>query len=164
MSKAMLNKPTIRLADEADEPAIIALIHALNLLEAGLCADRRTDFAAAEECYAAIMARIASDGGALVVACEGDAILGVLSLAFATDEPFVQADLRRYGVVTDLLVAQAHRNRGIGRTLLAEAERRTKAEGHARLMIGVLSANREALDSYERLGFAPYMVTLAKNL
>jgi ribosomal protein S18 acetylase RimI-like enzyme len=159
-----MSKPMIRLADEADESAIVALIHSLNLHEAGLCADRREDFAAAEECYTAIRVRIAGDGGALVVASDGDAILGVLSLAFATDEPFVQADLRRYGVVTDLVVAQAYRNRGIGRMLLAEAERRTKAEGLARLMIGVLSANRAALDSYERSGFAPYMVTLAKDL
>jgi ribosomal protein S18 acetylase RimI-like enzyme len=158
-----VNTLVIRLADEIDKDPIVALIHALNLHEASLCADRRTDLAAAEECYAAIRVRIASDGGALVVASEGDIILGVLSLAFATDEPFVQADLRRYGVVTDLVVAQAHRNRGIGRMLLAEAERRTKAEGLARLMIGVLSANRSALDSYERSGFAPHMVTLVKD-
>jgi len=159
-----MNKANIRLADDADRNAIVGLIHSLNLHEAALSSDRRTDFAAAEECYTAIKARIARDGGALVVASEGDAILGVLSLAFATDEPFVQADLRRYGVVTDLVVAQAHRNRGIGRMLLAEAERRTKAEGLARLMIGVLSANRSALDTYERSGFAPYMVTLVKDL
>jgi ribosomal protein S18 acetylase RimI-like enzyme len=158
-----MNKLMIRLAEEADERAVIALIHALNLHEAGLCADRRTDPAAAEECYTAIRARIASDGGALVVASEGDAILGVLSLAFAVDEPFVQAHLRRHGVVTDLIVAPAHRSRGIGRMLLAEAERRTKAEGLGRLMIGVLSANHAALDSYERSGFAPHMLTLIKN-
>ncbi|HSP26671.1 MAG TPA: GNAT family N-acetyltransferase [Saliniramus sp.] len=159
-----MSAPTIRLASEADKDAIIALIHALNLYEAELSADRRTDFPAAEECYAAIRARIARDGGALVVACEDEAILGVLSLAFAIDEPFVQADLREYGVVTDLVVSQSHRNRGIGRMLLAEAERRTKERGLARLMIGVLSTNRAALASYEKSGFEPHMVTLSKAL
>lgn len=159
-----MSTPTIRLAGEADRDAIVRLIHALNLLEAKLCADRRTDFAAAKDCYVAIQARIATDGGAVIVACEKDTILGVLSLAFATDEPFVQADLRRYGVVTDLVVADTHRGRGIGRMLLAEAELRTKAHGISRLTIGVLNANRAALASYERSGFAPYMVTLGKNL
>jgi ribosomal protein S18 acetylase RimI-like enzyme len=155
---------TIRLAEGRDKSAIVDLIHALNLFEAGLCADRRTDFSAAEECFEAIEARIARDGGALVVACEDEAILGVLSLAFAVDEPFVQAELRNHGIVMDLVVAQEHRNRGIGRMLLAEAERRTKARGLARLTIGVLSANRAALASYERSGFAPYMIMLNKNL
>lgn len=154
----------IRPAIDSDKGSIVDLIHALNLFEADLCADRRTDFAAAEECYAAIQVRIARDGGALLVACEKDAILGVLSLAFATDEPFVQADLRRYGVVTDLVVAQAHRNRGIGRMLLDEAERLTKEHGLARLLIGVLSANHAALAAYERSGFTPHMLTLGKNL
>jgi ribosomal protein S18 acetylase RimI-like enzyme len=159
-----MSEVSIRLAGATDRNAIVGLIHALNLYEATLSADRRTDFAAAEECYEAIKARIARDGGALVVASEEDAILGVLSLAFAVDEPFVKPELRNFGVVTDLVVAQAHRGRGIGRMLLAEAERRTTAEGRARLLIGVLSTNNAALDSYERSGFTPYMVTLGKNL
>ncbi len=159
-----MSTQTVRPARDADRDAIVELIHALNFYEAALSTNRRTDFAAAEECYEAIKARIARDGGALLVASEGDAILGVLSLAFAVDEPFVTPELRNFGVVTDLVVAQAHRGRGIGHMLLAEAEALTREKGLARLMIGVLNANHAALDSYERAGFAPYMVTLVKDV
>jgi GNAT superfamily N-acetyltransferase len=155
----------IRAARDEDREAIVALIHQLNLHEAALCEDRRTDYAAAEECFEAIWVRIARDGGALVVAVdEDDAPLGVLSLAFATDKPFVREELRRYGVVTDLVVAETHRGSGIGRMLLAEAEERVRREGLSRLLIGVLGANAQALASYRATGFADYMLMLAKDL
>jgi len=90
-----MSAPTIRLATDDDRDGVIALIHALNLHEATLSADRRTDEAAAQECHAAITERIASYGGALLVADRDGKLVGVLALAFATDEPFVVPELRR---------------------------------------------------------------------
>jgi ribosomal protein S18 acetylase RimI-like enzyme len=155
----------IRPAEERDRAAIVDLIHALNLHEATLCADRRTDFAAAQECYDAVRARIARDGGALFMACSAqDEPLGFISLAFATDEPFVREALRRYGMVTDLVVAPAHRGAGIGRRLIAAAEERVREEGVARLQIGVLAANEDAAASYRAAGYGPHMLMLEKYL
>ena len=159
-----MKQPVIRPATSADREGVIGLIHALNLHEAALSADRRTDRAAAGECHAAIVARIAKDDGALLVACIDADIVGVLALVFATDEPFVVPELRQYGLVTDLVVASAHRGAGIGRRLLGEAERLTRASGSRRLLIGALAANRDALAAYEASGFAAHMVTLAKEL
>lgn len=154
---------TIRLATDDDRDGVIALIHVLNLFEADLSPDRRTDVAAAEECYAAITARMACDGGALIVVVEGAALMGVLALTHATDEPFVRPDLRRYGLVTDLVVAQEHRGRGIGRMLLREAEARTRASGLKRLQICALAANHAALEAYEACGFSAHLITMAKD-
>jgi len=156
--------PTIRAATAHDRGGIIALIHALNLFEANLSPDRRTDLAAAEECYAAISARIDRDGGALIVADEGGILLGILALTFATDEPFVIPDLRRYGLVTDLVVDEQHRSGGIGRMLLGQAEALTRASGLKRLQISALAANRAALKAYEGFGFSAHMMTMAKDL
>ncbi len=158
-----MSAPAIRETRPPDRPGILALIHALNLYEAALSADRRTD-AAAEECLAAIEDRIARDGGAVLVACEGETVLGVLSLTFATDEPFVRPELRHYGLVTDLVVAGTHRGRGIGGMLLREAESRARDAGCARLMIGVLASNEEARAAYERCGFAPHMLLMGKTI
>lgn len=159
-----MNTPVIRLATDEDRDGVIALIHALNLHEAALSADRRTDEAAAQECHASITARIARDGGALLVADDDAKILGVLALTFATDEPFVVSEFRRYGLVTDLVVAEPHRGRGIGRMLLLEAEARTRTAGLKRLQIGALAANEAALNAYDASGFVPHMVTMAKDL
>lgn len=160
----MTKAPAIRLATDDDREGIVALIHELNLFEAELSSDRRTDLAAAEECYAAMIARIAGDGGALIVAADGAALMGILALTFVVDEPFVRPDLRRYGLVTDLVVAKEHRGGGIGRMLLQEAEARTRASGLKRLQISALTANRAALEAYESFGFAAHMVTMAKDL
>jgi ribosomal protein S18 acetylase RimI-like enzyme len=160
-----MSEIAIRPAREEDRAAIVALINQLNLHEAALCDDRRTDLAAAEECHAAILARIAREGGALFVACDAeDAPVGFLSLAFAMDEPFVREELRRYGVVTDLVVAEDRRGSGIGRMLLAEAERRCREQGLRRLLIGALVANAQALASYRASGFGDYMLMLSKGL
>lgn len=160
-----MSEAAIRPAEERDRAAIVALIHALNLHEAALCDDRRTDFAAAEECYEAVRARIAREGGALFVACgEGDEPVGFISLAFATDEPFVREELRRYGMVTDLVVAEEHRGSGIGRRLIASVEARVREAGVKRLQIGVLAANEKARSSYLASGFRPYLELMEKEI
>jgi ribosomal protein S18 acetylase RimI-like enzyme len=60
-------------------------------------------------------------------------------------------------------VREAHRGQGIGRALVAEAERLARARGVARILMGVLPGNpAEAL--YRRLGYRTYAVELAKDL
>jgi ribosomal protein S18 acetylase RimI-like enzyme len=71
---------------------------------------------------------------------------------------------RRHGTVTDLVVHEDWRGRGIGRMLLAEAERLTRAEGLKRLVIGVLVANEKAERTYRNFGFEPYVAIMKKEL
>jgi len=66
--------------------------------------------------------------------------------------------------VSDLVVLPVWRGRGIGRALLARAEAHARSQGVGSLGIGVIASNREALHLYERLGFAPVHVELAKRL
>ncbi|MBL3041928.1 GNAT family N-acetyltransferase, partial [Klebsiella pneumoniae] len=54
--------------------------------------------------------------------------------------------------------------RGVGRALLTEAERLTRAKGLKRLMITVVAGNHGAERLYEDFGFAPYARALAKPL
>jgi GNAT superfamily N-acetyltransferase len=158
---------TIRLATAtaADEAAAVDLIHALNVFEKSIVPDRRGDRAAAVDCYRRLRERVARQDGRIVLAFDRDHHpVGLMGFVFAEDEPFVRSSLRLYGLVTELVVAEEARGRGIGRALLAEAERLTRERGAKRLFIGVLDANVSARAAYEAAGFTDYMRTMIKPL
>jgi len=66
--------------------------------------------------------------------------------------------------VTDLVVREEWRGRGIGRILLREAVRLTREAGARRLTIGALAANEKAERTYRSFGFEPYVTILVKDL
>ncbi|MFB9970419.1 GNAT family N-acetyltransferase [Pseudoroseomonas cervicalis] len=103
----------------------------------------------------------ASQGHALVAEVEG-AVVGHLFLTFGQHLPFVAE--REHGYVADLFVRESHRGTGIGRALLEEAERLTRARGLKRLLIGVLAGNDGAEAAYRRFGFAHYTHEMIKQL
>jgi GNAT superfamily N-acetyltransferase len=76
----------------------------------------------------------------------------------------VEDDVRRHGTVTDLVVHEEWRGRGIGRLMLEEAERLTREAGCKRLVIGALVANDKAERTYRAFGFDPYVSILVKEV
>ncbi len=60
--------------------------------------------------------------------------------------------------VHDIVVLPAHRARGIGQALLAACEVHARERGCCKLTLEVLSGNQRALRSYQRFGFAPYVL------
>ncbi len=69
------------------------------------------------------------------------------------------------GWINYLAVAPAHRQRGFGRALLAEAERRLRAEGCPKINLQVRSDNAEALAFYRAVGYAiDPVVSLGRRL
>lgn len=58
------------------------------------------------------------------------------------------------GWVNYLAVAESHRRRGLGRLLMAEAERALTGRGCPKLNLQVRSSNTEVLAFYARLGYA----------
>lgn len=154
----------IRDAREGDDEAIVALIDALNRYEAGLADDRRTDPAAARECLDRDRERIAEAGGALLVACDGGRVVGFLALVFGRDEPYVVPELRDYAMIAELVVDERARGRGVGRGLMAEAERRARAYGLRRIMVAALAANEAALATYRAAGYGDHLLTLERRL
>ncbi|TVR10082.1 MAG: GNAT family N-acetyltransferase [Salinarimonadaceae bacterium] len=154
----------IRDVIPADEEAIIALIDALNRYEAGLVDDRRTDITAARECLDRDRERIAESGGALLAACEGERVVGFLALVFGRDEPYVLPRFRDYAMIAELVVDAEARGAGIGRALIAEAERRARERGLERITVAALAVNKGALAAYSAAGYGDYMVTLERRL
>jgi GNAT superfamily N-acetyltransferase len=60
--------------------------------------------------------------------------------------------------VHDIVVREGHRRAGIGQALLAWAERRARDLNCCKLTLEVLSNNQRGLATYERSGFAPYVL------
>lgn len=60
--------------------------------------------------------------------------------------------------VHDIAVLPAHRAQGVGQTLLFACEAHARERGCCKLTLEVLSGNARALRSYERFGFAPYVL------
>ncbi len=152
----------IRPATPADRAALDEQAQALNVFEEPFAHDRRLDLAGGSESAATLLERTAN-GGALLVAEIDGTVVGHMALWFERMPPFVREELRDYAYLGDLFVREAHRGRGLGRALVAEAERLARARGVARILLGVLPGNpAEAL--YRRLGYRTYAVELAKDL
>lgn len=154
----------LRTAVPQDREAIVDLIQALNAFEADITGDRRRDRAAAEAYWGDLLARVARQQGRIVVAEARERIVGAMGFVIEEDEIYVTAERRRRGYVTDLVVDAAWRGRGVGRMLLAEAERLTRAAGLKRLMLGVIAGNSGAERAYAAFGFAPYATLMTKDL
>ncbi|MCZ8316402.1 GNAT family N-acetyltransferase [Phreatobacter sp.] len=154
----------IRAYEPADRAAVVDLVHQLNLFEDGISADRARDVKAAATCLDADLARVARDGGAVVVAADGDEVIAMMCFVLEQPQPYLKAEIARVAWVSELVVDERHRGQGIGTALLEEAERLARAHGVSRLMIGAIVGNHVARKAYERFGFRPAVVELAKDL
>ena len=160
----MMKPVSLRTAVPADRDLVIDLIHVLNAFEADLTGDRRRDREAAAAYYDELMQRLARREGRIILA-EADGI-AVAAMGFSLDEDaaYVVDDVRRHGTVTDLVVQEEWRGRGVGRLMLEEAERLTREAGFKRLVIGALVANEKAERTYRAFGFDPYVSILVKDV
>ena len=104
--------------------------------------------------------------------CNGRVLVGELDekvVGFATilakvkSEELVDGDIE-YGLVSDLVVASAHRKQGIGRKLLEAAESYARSNGVRWLRIGVLAENHSADSLYESMGFKSLYIEREKEL
>jgi len=155
---------TLRTALPADRDAVVELIHQLNVFEADLTGDRRRDYGGAIGYYDELQQRLAKRQGRIVLAEEDGVVIAAMGYSLDEDAAYVTDDVRRHGTVTDLIVHEAWRGRGVGQMLLREAERLTRGAGLKRLFIGALAANERACRTYETFGFEPYVSILKKEL
>lgn len=154
----------VRAYAEADRAAVIGLIHQLNLFEDAISGDRAKGREAAAACLDADLARIARDGGALILAVDGSEPVGMMCFVLDPPQPYLRAEIGRIGWVTELVIDERWRGQGVGTRLLEEAEAIARRHGVSRLMIGAIAGNHAARRAYERFGFRTAIVEMAKDI
>jgi len=117
-----------------------------------------------DNCLRHMLERIESCDGRTIVADVDGEMAGFVTVLtrVISDEP--DDGQLGYGLISDLVVRDAHRGKGIGRQLMDRAEAHARANGVEWLRIGVLAGNRTAEALYASLGFEPWYVEHEKNL
>jgi GNAT superfamily N-acetyltransferase len=103
------------------------------------------------------------DGVVLVAEADG-AVSGFVSVwtRYRSSEP--EDDPAEHAYVSDLVVTERHRGRGIGRALLRAAEVRARQAGVESLPVAVKAGNKGALSLYSAEGFENSALYLEKRL
>ena len=117
-----------------------------------------------DEYVAHMLRQCGKHAGKVLVAMVDDEIVGYVTVLCKVMNDELEDGDYEYGLVSDLVVLKPHRNKGLGRLLLDEAETFARDQGVAWLRIGVLSDNRGALSLYRSLGFADRYTELEKDL
>ena len=117
-------------------------------------------YPADEEVIPARIQKISWGGGRVIVARKGERVAGFVALAFLPqihhDDPLCR--------ITALVVDEAARGAGIGRRLVAEAERIARHHGCQRMEVTSADHRKVAHDFYAGLGYAEKRKRFFKTL
>ncbi|MBI3769649.1 MAG: GNAT family N-acetyltransferase [Deltaproteobacteria bacterium] len=107
--------------------------------------------------------RCATWDGTVFVALARERVVGFVCV-WARVPPEPDEPPAPYAFVSDLIVVEAFRSRGVGRALLAEAERCARRRGAMTLKLDVMAGNPAALRLYEHVGFTRRRIEMTKAL
>jgi ribosomal protein S18 acetylase RimI-like enzyme len=149
---------------EDDEAALIGLIRQLQAHE-GKFYDRMLP---PEEIAGWYVDALRSDcqqhAGHIRMACIEATVVGYCAILTRVESEDADEKPYRYAYVSELAVAEKARGKGIGKLLLADAERLARAAGAQWLRVSVLTRNTTAHEVYKSHGFADRLVNMEKPL
>jgi ribosomal protein S18 acetylase RimI-like enzyme len=151
----------IRLSEAEDDAFILGLVPRF-VEEFDLPAWRRRS-----ECAKALRADIAhhlneQPAGSHIFVAENDEGVRVGFLHLMTMKDVFGAGMNAH--ISDLAVAHEHDGKGVGRALLAYAERWAREHRCAHLQLAVFPGNKRAISVYERHGFGIELLRMIKPL
>jgi ribosomal protein S18 acetylase RimI-like enzyme len=83
-------------------------------------------------------------------------------ISFYPDKDYFTDHPRAY--IDNLVVAEESERKGVGRALLAFVESRARDHGYREVVLDVFAGNHGAIAFYERQGFRPDHIRMAKSL
>ena len=150
----------IRRATVADQDAIFDLVPRLVEFGPPVWRDAAAMSVTDRKVIGAALRSLVDDPIVLVAVSADHVVMGFVHLHSVVD----YYTERRNGHVADIVVAEAHEGRGIGRQLLAAAEDWARAQRYDWLTISVFHENVRAARTYDQLGFKPDFGRLLKPL
>jgi ribosomal protein S18 acetylase RimI-like enzyme len=111
-----------------------------------------------------LLAQCRRAAGKIIVAEADDEVVGFVCVLAQVDSKDVLEKDTQHAYITDLVVLPGHRNEGVGRALLAAAEKYVAGLGGRVLKVDVLAANDVALDLYVSMGYVENEIRLTKRL
>jgi GNAT superfamily N-acetyltransferase len=112
-----------------------------------------------------ILRNVAERQGAILMArTETETVGFICAWKQQDDDPLLREEARAGGYISDLFVVDRWRGLGVGRLLLEAIEAEMAVRGCRRMRVCCKAGNGIALRTYQRAGFRPYEVTLAKSI
>jgi len=158
--------PEIRPFTVADVPAIKVLLAQLQAVELALQPKRKSQpEVAAEELWAEGQKMVDEGKGVVLVAEQGGVLVGVgIGYETVSGDLSVTLEARRTGYISDLVVHESWRGKGIGSDLLNGLMARFRARGLHTARIGAITENAGAIKLYEQIGFKHVSVAMERPL
>ena len=155
---------SIRRAEERDRPALIALTAELQAFEMAFEPNRLPPAQMAAPYLAEIWEWAESRGGAIIVADLAGAPVGFVCCGVGGAGSEDLTEYASVGKITDIVVAEAQRGRGVGAALIRAAEEQIKQAGALRVEIAALAGNPGAQAAYQARGYRPAYVVFERYL
>jgi ribosomal protein S18 acetylase RimI-like enzyme len=155
---------TIRKATENDRSAIVEGFNALQEYERSIEQNRAAPADIVEPYLSDLLTQCRDGKAEILVAEAGARVVGWVGVVSRHISDDILEQDREFAYITDLIVLEEYRDRGIGRQLMAAAEEYAAKQGAGRLRVGVLAPNAAAHRLYHALGFRDYEVILEKRI
>ena len=152
----------IREYEPSDEEALRACVIQLQDVEREIY-PKTADGAAIARPYIAYLVEICrANRGRILVVEQGGQVVGYSAVQIWDNSEEVHEEAYEYAYISDLVVLETHRGKGLGRALLDAAEAFAQGEGVDIVRIGVLAENKSVRRMYKNRGFGEHKVVLEK--
>jgi len=152
----------IREYEPSDEEALRACVIQLQDVEREIY-PRTADGAVIAKPYIAYLVEICrANRGRILVAERDGQVVGYSAVQIWDSSDEIHEEAYEYAYISDLVVLETHRGKGLGRALLDAAEAFAQGEGVDIVRIGVLAENKSVRRMYKNRGFGEHKVVLEK--
>lgn len=111
-----------------------------------------------------LLSMLQRESGSLFVAEENDALLGFVAGSIPEDaEDLLDHYPAKEGKLHELVVFEAHREKGIGRLLMEKLEEQLRSQGCEYIRVGCFVPNTGARAFYEKCGYTDRYVEMLKK-
>jgi len=154
----------VRGYEKSDEAALRKCVIELQDAERAIFAKTADGDAIAKPYVDYLVEVCRSNRGRILVVEQDGRVVGYSAVQVWDNSQEVHEESYEYAYISDLVILEAYRGRGLGRALLQAAESFAKSHGVEILRIGVLAGNTPVRRMYERFGFDEHKIVLEKRL